>query len=88
VITAQLAIPKDKSADPIKCTEGLRYIIHFVGDLHQPLHTTTNDDEGGNCVPVKFFRRNPREHNHAFTPNLRSVYKWPRMLIGVLPSVW
>ncbi|MBV8513931.1 MAG: S1/P1 nuclease [Acidobacteria bacterium] len=73
-ITAQLAILKDKSAEPAKRTEALRYIIHFVGDLHQPLHSTTNDDEGGNCVPVKYFRRKPREHNHGFAPNLHSVW--------------
>jgi hypothetical protein len=73
-LTAQIEILKNKSAEPAKRTEALRYIIHFVGDLHQPLHSTTNDDEGGNCVPLKFFRRKPREHNHGFTPNLHSVW--------------
>lgn len=33
----------------------LRYLIHFVGDLHQPLHTTSNNDRGGNCTPIQFF---------------------------------
>jgi hypothetical protein len=73
-IAMQLAILKNKSAEPVKRAEALRYIIHFVGDLHQPLHSTTNDDEGGNCVPLKYFRRKPREHNHGFTPNLHSVW--------------
>lgn len=27
----------------------LRYLVHLVGDLHQPLHTATDDDQGGNC---------------------------------------
>jgi hypothetical protein len=27
----------------------LRYVVHFVGDLHQPLHAATDADEGGNC---------------------------------------
>ena len=49
-------------------------MIHFVGDLHQPLHTTTNADEGGNCVPLKYFRRNAHEHNHSFSPNLHSIW--------------
>jgi nuclease S1 len=74
VLAAQIAILKDKSADSAKRAEALRYIIHFVGDLHQPLHSTTNDDEGGNCVPLKYFRRKPREHAHGFTPNLHSVW--------------
>src|SRR5580693_6933733 len=57
-ISEQLAILKDARADAGKRAEALRYVIHFVGDLHQPLHTITNADEGGNCVPVKYFRRN------------------------------
>lgn len=73
-IGEQLAILKDKSADAAKRAEALRYIIHFVGDLHQPLHTITNADEGGNCVPLKYLRRNPREHNHSYSPNLHSIW--------------
>jgi len=73
-IAEQLAILKDPQADPHKRADAARYVIHFVGDLHMPLHATTNNDEGGNCVPVRFFRRNPREHNHSYTPNLHSVW--------------
>jgi hypothetical protein len=73
-LAAQIAILKNKSAEPAKRAEALRYIIHFVGDLHQPLHSTTNDDEGGNCVPLKYFRRKAREHNHGFSPNLHSIW--------------
>ena len=29
--------------------ESLRYIVHLVGDIHQPLHTATDGDQGGNC---------------------------------------
>lgn len=73
-IAEQLAILKNSQADPRKRADAARYVIHFIGDLHMPLHATTNNDEGGNCVPVRFFRRNPREHNHSFTPNLHSVW--------------
>ncbi len=73
-ISEQLAILKDKNADAGRRADALRYVIHFVGDLHQPLHTITNADEGGNCVPVKYFRRSPREHNHSFSPNLHSLW--------------
>ena len=47
-------IHSDKEPDNEKAT-ALRYLIHFMGDLHQPLHTTTNNDRGGNCTPVQFF---------------------------------
>jgi hypothetical protein len=73
-ISEQLAILKDGGTEGTKRAEALRYIIHFVGDLHQPLHTITNADEGGNCVPVKYLRRKPREHNHSFSPNLHSIW--------------
>jgi len=73
-IADQLAILKDTRADAKKRAEALRYIIHFVGDLHMPLHATTNNDEGGNCVPVGYFRRVPKEHNHSYTPNLHSLW--------------
>jgi nuclease S1 len=73
-IMEQAAVLKDKSADGAKRADALRYVIHFVGDLHQPLHSTTNADQGGNCVPVKYFRRLPRERNHGYSPNLHSLW--------------
>lgn len=30
----------------------LRYLIHFVGDVHQPLHTISDADLGGNCEQI------------------------------------
>jgi hypothetical protein len=34
--------------------EALMYIVHLVGDIHQPLHCTDNNDRGGNTVQVRF----------------------------------
>ncbi len=31
---------------------GLAFLIHFVGDIHQPLHAANDADRGGNCVIV------------------------------------
>lgn len=73
-IEDELATLKNKNADAATRAEALRYIIHFVGDLHQPLHATTNDDEGGNCVPVNYFRRKARQHDHGYSPNLHSLW--------------
>jgi hypothetical protein len=30
----------------------LKFLLHFVGDLHQPLHSSDNHDRGGNDVKV------------------------------------
>jgi hypothetical protein len=73
-IAEQVTILKDKTADGAKRADALRYLIHFVGDLHQPLHCATNADEGGNCVPLKYLRREPNERGHGFAPNLHSVW--------------
>jgi nuclease S1 len=41
---ADLADPSTTAADR---AEALRYLVHFIGDLHQPLHTADNSDRGG-----------------------------------------
>jgi hypothetical protein len=28
----------------------LKFLIHFIGDLHQPLHAADHHDRGGNCI--------------------------------------
>jgi len=63
------------TTDPRTKGNALRYILHFVGDLHQPLHTTTNGDRGGNCLPVTYYDQPPMEdEQHNFRPNLHSVW--------------
>lgn len=76
-IAAQLAMLRKPEASPQEKADALRYVIHFVGDLHQPLHTTTNNDLGGNCVPVEFEGRAPTETNAesgTYRPNLHGVW--------------
>jgi S1/P1 Nuclease len=43
----------------------LRYIIHLVADLHQPLHVIDNNDRGGNCVPLHFGANSETTNLHA-----------------------
>lgn len=42
----------------------LRFIVHLIGDLHQPLHVSSAKvkDKGGNAVPVTFFKRQTNLH--------------------------
>jgi nuclease S1 len=44
----------DPAASPEQRAEALRFLIHFMGDLHQPLHTADNGDRGGNQRSVTF----------------------------------
>jgi hypothetical protein len=73
-IAEQWAILKDKNGNPAKRAEALRYVAHFVGDLHMPLHATTDNDLGGNCVPVKYFWRSPHLNNNSYVPNLHGLW--------------
>ena len=76
-IADQLAILRSSETDPRKRADALRFLIHFVGDLHQPLHAATNNDQGGNCVPVAFFDSLPQLRNpqtESYAPNLHGVW--------------
>jgi hypothetical protein len=46
---AELAAP---GTDPEERLFALKFLLHFVGDLHQPLHSSDNEDRGGNAVKV------------------------------------
>jgi hypothetical protein len=61
----ELEILKDRNRPPAERATALRYVIHFIGDLHQPLHTTTNDDQGGNCTSVTLFEDPKRANLHG-----------------------
>jgi len=45
-----------------KKREALRFIVHMVGDLHQPLHVGSKEDRGGNAVKVKWFGQDSNLH--------------------------
>ncbi|WP_166422676.1 S1/P1 nuclease [Paraglaciecola sp. 20A4] len=40
----------------------LRFIVHIIGDLHQPLHAGNGTDRGGNDVKVNFFWKDSNLH--------------------------
>lgn len=54
---------KDSAAPPEKRRDALMFIIHFVGDMHQPLHCSDNKDRGGNDVHISFDSRNGNLHS-------------------------
>jgi hypothetical protein len=34
--------------------EALKFIVHFIGDLHQPMHVSREEDKGGNTIQVNY----------------------------------
>jgi hypothetical protein len=53
------------ATSPQERITALRYVLHFVGDIHQPLHAADNHDRGGNCVQLAL--GGPRTQNlHSY----------------------
>lgn len=46
---------EDEEASRQEQVEALKILIHLVGDIHQPLHVGTGEDQGGNDVEVEWF---------------------------------
>jgi len=44
---AELKTPSTPAAERLLA---LKFLIHFMGDLHQPLHAADHHDRGGNCI--------------------------------------
>lgn len=58
--------------------EALAFLTHYVGDIHQPLHATSNNDRGGNDVKVIYlgvatYTFNGRESQN----NLHGIWDTP-----------
>jgi hypothetical protein len=66
---------KDPATPPEQRKEALEFLVHFVGDMHQPLHCADNADQGGNKVIVKF-----GDHPSDRPYNLHSL--WDSGLLG------
>ncbi|HYC30656.1 MAG TPA: S1/P1 nuclease [Gemmatimonadales bacterium] len=43
--------------------EALRFLLHLIGDLHQPLHVANNDDRGGNQTQVRLGPKGTNLHD-------------------------
>lgn len=52
----------DSSAGPARRAEALRFLVHFIGDLHQPLHVASDGDRGGNDRHVTLLGRSRNLH--------------------------
>lgn len=48
------AVLKDKTSTLPQKNEALKYLIHLVGDAHQPMHVSRKEDKGGNTIQLQF----------------------------------
>jgi hypothetical protein len=47
-----IGVLADQHAAARERDEALKWVVHLLGDIHQPLHAADNGDHGGNLVPV------------------------------------
>ena len=64
---------RDRNYDKWGAAGDLAFLIHFVADIHQPLHAATNADRGGTCQRVNV---TPAEENLH--------YAWDDAVVAVL----
>lgn len=51
--------PDPNPAERLKAKQALSFLVHLIGDIHQPLHAADrNSDRGGNLEHVNFFGTN------------------------------
>lgn len=62
-IQAMMVELKNKSLSAEQRRIALYFLIHFVGDLHQPLHVGREEDAGGNKIVVYWFERKTNLHS-------------------------
>lgn len=51
-LQTQLGVLASTTASPRSRYDALRYVVHFAGDIHQPLHVAFGDDRGGNGYQI------------------------------------
>ncbi|MHC5353201.1 S1/P1 nuclease [Myroides sp. LJL115] len=54
---------KDKTLTKEQKQEKLYFLIHIIGDLHQPMHVGRPEDLGGNKIKVEWFRKPTNLHS-------------------------
>lgn len=60
-IDRQMEVLRSGSSDERRLT-ALKYLVHLIGDIHQPLHAGFGDDRGGNSYQLQAFMRGSNLH--------------------------
>lgn len=62
-LLAQLAIAKDPSKTKEERKQALYFVVHIVGDVHQPMHTGHAEDKGGNDIKMTYRGKDTNLHS-------------------------
>ncbi len=70
-IERDVALLRSRRTSRAERVQALAFLLHFVGDLHQPLHAGEKDDQGGNKVAASYGIYAPARFN------LHSIWDGP-----------
>ena len=57
-----VAVLSDRTQSDETRRQALKFVVHFVGDIHQPLHAGYRNDKGGNAYQVQFAGKGSNLH--------------------------
>lgn len=60
----------DRHAPRARRRQALRFFVHLVQDLHQPMHVAARGDRGGNALQVQLGRREPTNLHQVWDSGL------------------
>jgi hypothetical protein len=89
-IDRDVALLRDPRTSAHDRVQALAFLIHFVGDLHQPLHASDKEDKGGNDVKVAYGVYDPARLNlHSVWDGLlaeRAITSGPSLVRRYAPG--
>ncbi len=72
----QVAVLKNPQSTDEQKSLALKMVVHFLGDIHQPMHMGHASDRGGNSWHVQYFRRDNNLHSVWDSSLPESAHKW------------
>lgn len=57
-----IAMVKDENSSKEDKVFYLKFLVHLVGDLHQPMHVGREEDKGGNDIQLQWFGKGTNLH--------------------------
>jgi hypothetical protein len=73
-ISLSLRVLKDSKATVVNKQCALKWLVHLMGDLHQPMHMGYASDKGGNNFKVRWLNR-PTSLHEVWDDNLIELQK-------------
>ena len=80
-IQRQEAILRDRSRPAVARAEALKFLVHLIGDVHQPLHASDAGDRGGNDREIELVGGSRNLHAAWDSGIIHSRGSSPRALV-------